>query len=611
MMGAFAVVTVGCSRPKKSSGQYLNRVVESLRNPKDKSKHQATDSDLKANATYYYLLGQQLSSLDDSEGALQAFERVRTFDPKDPRVHYVLAQEYLKRGMSREGVALVRKAIELDPKDRDARILLASLQAAAKKYDEATKIFEQLVREQPDDEETVLSLILLDLEQKRYTVAEQRLREYLKRDPESALAYFYLGRLEQERGRKTQALAAYHQAVELRAGFVQAGTYLGFLQEELGDRKGATDTFQWLAAQTDGARYHKKLGQLLLEQNDYSRALESFLNYERVDGQDLNNKVKIGLLYLELRKSDLAEKSFREVLKNAPDSENVRFYLASVYDEMKKPNEALREYAKIPGASKLYVESVKRRATLLRQTDRKDAAEKLLAEELDKSSGDDARREELFEATANHFASGDNYAKALETLGNGLKEFPDSERLLYARGIVFEKQGDLDGALRAMHEVIAKNPENPGALNFVGFLWADRNERLGEAELLIRRALKSRPKDPYITDSLGWVLYRKGKYREALTALESAFASMPQESVIADHLGDVLVKLGRLTDAKTHYEKALELGPEKDTDRRALESKLKDLEHSLRGPASQSVPAAPARDSVRHESRPTTSSTKP
>lgn len=571
-----------CSPSMRSDSSYLNKVMRPLGWAGEVKKDEiATEEALRLNASYYFLLGQELSGAGKVDEALQAYERVRSLDEGSARVHYVLAEEYLKKGLTKEGVAMVRKAIELDPKNRAARLLLANLHLTAKKYGEATTLLEALVAENPDDEEVMLNLTLVELEQKRYDPAYKRLMAYLKRDPESALSYFYVGRIEQERGKKKEALAAYLKAVDLRAGFVQAGTYLGFLQEEMGDRKGAIETFSWLSEQTDGPRYHKKLGQLYLDDENYPKSLEAFLNYERVDPLDLNNKVKVGLLLLELKRPLEAEVKFRDVLKGSPDSENVRFYLASVYEDLKRFPEAIKEFEKIPATSKLSFEAIKKRAWIYQKLDKVDDGWKILDKELKASEGDVAHYEEVAENAVSYLATAKRFDQAEKFLTSVLERNPTSEKLLYSQGLLFEKRGRFDDAVASMQKILSKKPDHAAALNFVGFLWADQGQRLEEAEGYIRKALKSRPKDAYITDSLGWVLYRRGKYPDALRELELAFKAAPEESVISEHIGDVLVKMGRLAEAKRHYEKALELGPEKDTDRTKLEEKLAKLSQDL------------------------------
>ncbi|MBS1984551.1 MAG: tetratricopeptide repeat protein [Bdellovibrionales bacterium] len=577
------LVLSACGRFSESNvvgPSYLNKVIRPLArfgSSHDKSQEQVTNENLRLNTVYYFLLGQRLSALGRTDDSITALERVRSLDPDAAFVHQALAEEYLRKGSSREGVALLKKSIELDPKNRESKLLLANLQVTAKKFADAKEILEELAEQDPTDEEVILNLSLLELEERSFDSATRRLNKFLKVDPESALAYFYLGRIEQERGHKGEALKAYLKATELRSGFVQAGTYLGFLQEDMGDRKGALETFTWLAAQTDGARYHKKLGQLLLENNDYAKSLQAFLNYERLDPQDLNNKVKIGLLYVEAKQMDLAEKKFREVLTASPDSENVRFYLASVFEESKKYADALREYEKMPESSKLYLEALRRRAWVYQKMGKVDAGVALIEKALPTVAGDDARLEELTEMAVNYYAANKRESQAASLLDQALERAPDSERLLYSKGVLLEHQGRPEEAVQSMQQVLKHNPDHAAALNFIGFSWADRNTNLPQAEQLIRRALKLRPDDAFITDSLGWVLYRRGRYLEAMKYLQIAQPKAPQEAVIADHLGDVLVKLGRLAEAKAQYEKALALGPEKESDKKSIESKLEHL----------------------------------
>jgi len=80
---------------------------------------------------------------------------------------------------------------------------------------------------------------------------------------------------------------------------------------------------------------------------------------------------------------------------------------------------------------------------------------------------------------------------------------------------------------------------------------------------------------------LGWALYRRGDFKEALRNLQQAFTLKPDESIIANHIGDVLLKMGELTDALDYYEKALKLGPERDDEKQALESKRSRLKERL------------------------------
>jgi Flp pilus assembly protein TadD len=106
------------------------------------------------------------------------------------------------------------------------------------------------------------------------------------------------------------------------------------------------------------------------------------------------------------------------------------------------------------------------------------------------------------------------------------------------------------------------NPEQPYVLNYLGYSWVDQGLHLDKAQGMIRRAVKLRPNDGYIVDSLGWVLFRLGKFAGAAKQLERAVVLRPEDPTINDHLGDAYWRVGRLLEARFQWRRALSLKPE-------------------------------------------------
>ena len=117
-----------------------------------------------------------------------------------------------------------------------------------------------------------------------------------------------------------------------------------------------------------------------------------------------------------------------------------------------------------------------------------------------------------------------------------------------------------DDLLRALE--IA--PDQADVLNFLGFSWVDRGEKVKEGFALIERAVQSEPDRGYIVDSLGWANYRLGRYEEAVTQLERAVELSPADVEIVDHLGDAYWSVGRRVDAGYQWRRALQLDPRPD-----------------------------------------------
>lgn len=147
---------------------------------------------------------------------------------------------------------------------------------------------------------------------------------------------------------------------------------------------------------------------------------------------------------------------------------------------------------------------------------------------------------------------------------DGLSKIKDDEgtaRLLFALGAAYERENKIDEAISTFQSLIEKYPDNHQALNYLGYTLADRNMQLDYAQDLIDRAMKLEPDNAAYIDSYGWVLYRQGKYSEAVVQLTRA-ASLQKDPVIFEHLGDALDRVGDDKAAKEWWQKALRLDPD-------------------------------------------------
>ncbi|MEN6406363.1 MAG: tetratricopeptide repeat protein, partial [Thermoguttaceae bacterium] len=116
--------------------------------------------------------------------------------------------------------------------------------------------------------------------------------------------------------------------------------------------------------------------------------------------------------------------------------------------------------------------------------------------------------------------------------------------------------GDLPKAEEWLEQVLDEFPDDVGAMNDLGYLWADQNRRLGRAERMIRKAVDAEPDNAAYRDSLGWALYRQGRLPEAVVELEKATAGSKPDGVVLDHLGDAYQKMNRRDRAVATWRKA-------------------------------------------------------
>lgn len=149
-------------------------------------------------------------------------------------------------------------------------------------------------------------------------------------------------------------------------------------------------------------------------------------------------------------------------------------------------------------------------------------------------------------------------------------KMPDSVNVKYELAMLHERADQMREAERLLRQVIALDPGHAHAHNALGYSLADRNQRLPEALALITRALEISPRDPYILDSMGWVKFRMGQYKDAVEYLQRAYSLRP-EAEIAAHLGEALWQLGDQAEAR----KVWAQGVTQDASNKTLQDTLK------------------------------------
>jgi len=134
--------------------------------------------------------------------------------------------------------------------------------------------------------------------------------------------------------------------------------------------------------------------------------------------------------------------------------------------------------------------------------------------------------------------------------------------LYYARGIALERSGQWPRAEADFVEALRLKPDQPDVLNYLGYSWVDQGINLEEGRSLLERAVRLRPNDGAIVDSLGWALYRLGDFAGAVKYLERGVELKPEDPTVNEHLGDALWRSGRIDEARFQWQRALSLNPE-------------------------------------------------
>jgi Flp pilus assembly protein TadD len=268
------------------------------------------------------------------------------------------------------------------------------------------------------------------------------------------------------------------------------------------------------------------------------------------------------MLSLQEKDFDAARRHFARLLELPfPDPGAVRFFLARTEEEAGNSRKAVEYYLQVPdGAHYL---SARQRATKMMASEEGGlAAARALLQASNARGATEKTILVLIEAQL--LREADLHDENLEFLRAALKSQPENQELLYETAMAAEKTGHLAEMETHLKTLIRLQPDNAHAYNALGYSLADRNLRLSEAYALIRKASVLAPQDPYIMDSLGWVLYRQGQYQQALTTLTAAY-TLKEDPEIAAHMGEVLWQLGLQEDARTLWQKAAVSAPDNAT----------------------------------------------
>jgi tetratricopeptide (TPR) repeat protein len=230
---------------------------------------------------------------------------------------------------------------------------------------------------------------------------------------------------------------------------------------------------------------------------------------------------------------------------------------------------AIAELANVPANNPAYHAAELGRAAALRRSGRPEQAIEVLQQltrshgglpSVHSALGDALRAEDKFKAAI------ESYDMAIELT---VESNPQRWVLFYARGISEERAGDLDKAEADFRSALAINPDQPQVLNYLGYSLVEQGRNLDEALNMIERAVGASPGSGYIVDSLGWVLYRLGRYQEAVSQMERAVELVAIDPVVNDHLGDVYWAVGREREAEFQWRRALSFVDPEDADSEA------------------------------------------
>lgn len=456
--------------------------------------------------------------------ALAAAERWLELAPDSTEAMQIAAVLMTTTGRDREAADLLRRIVAQLGTDEGYRVVV-SLLAQSEDRQSALRAVERLVDAHPDEPGAWQAHAEIALRFEELIVARTIARAGVERFPDVVPLRMTLARALSELGDPEAAMAALAAAVEAHPG--RRDVRLAYARA-------------------------------LVEIEDFDRVRPEFDRLLALAPDDAELLLTTALLSLEAGRFELAQEYLERLLAGGQRTHDANYYLGRLHEQAGDLEAARRHYRAVDEG--VHAEDAGLRLAWVTADLEGPEAARPLFERLQQDL-DEGLALRAYLAEANVLRERGELGVALRRLAEGLIQFPGSEQLLYLRGLVHERAGDIPAAEADFRAILDMDPDNVAALNALGYTLADRTDRFEEAYELIIRAYEQQPDDAAIIDSYGWVLFRLGRLEEALVKLERAYELM-QDGEIASNLAVVLWELGRREESLAVIQEALERDPD-------------------------------------------------
>jgi tetratricopeptide (TPR) repeat protein len=521
--------------------------------------------------------------------AIEQFEAVVQKEPKDADSWVMLGRLYQASNKSPEAENAFNKALEAEPDNEEALAGLANLYTALGDSRRAAEKLKAIADKNPN-ERTLAALAQQYEDNQQFKEAADILKKLQDLAPNNTKISAALARDLMFSDQLDEALAIFQGLAKDDPKDWQSQLYIAEIygaKHDFANARAALEKAKSLNGENIEIRYQEvKLLENEQKNDEALAALKSILDdtrrrtYSEAEGRIRSKFLEeYGILSRSTEKYDQAIDAFQQLAALGGDASlRGTIQIIDTYRQKKDYPTALREVQaamkKFPDDRALKAEQ----ATILAESGKVEEGATLLRGML---GGDRDRETRL--AIAQLYEKAKKYSemgKELDAAEKLSKTNDEKEQVYFMRGAMYERMKKYDLSEAEFKKALQLNPDNVQALNYLGYMLADRGVRLDEAFQMIKKAVDQEPNNGAYLDSLGWVYFRQGKYSDAESILIKAVERSGGDATVHDHLGDVYLKLGKTRDAVAQWQSSIreyqKSGSDADPDEVAKVSKKLD-----------------------------------
>jgi tetratricopeptide (TPR) repeat protein len=520
-----------------------------------------------------YLSARHAQVTQDTALAVELYNRALADDPNNPELLRRTFQLLAANGRIDEALPIARRIVAGTPNAALPMLLLLSEDMRVQHYGDALAEAQALPSEGLVAFVRPLAVAWAQAGLGNKTAAAAALKDLSSKQGFDLFTAFHTALIDDLLGDQDGARAAYDAAVAAnRAQFVRVTEAAGSFYERSGDRAAAQKLYE---------SYERTHGDTLIMKPALARVASGGAAPRTVDSIDAGlaeGFFDIASLLHQERIDDVGIILAQFALRLQPDFSMAKLLVADIYETQGHLESAVAVYNAIDPSAPMAWSARLRTAVLLSEMGKIDDSTK----RLEAMAEERPERSDALTALGDVYRSAERFPDAVAAYDRALSRIPHPDErnwsIFYARGIALERSNQWPRAEADLLKAVELSPNQPYVLNYLAYSWVEHGVHLGRAQAMLERALQLRPKDPQIIDSMGWVLYRRGRFEGAVDHLEQAVELRPQDAVINDHLGDAYWRVGRYSEARFQWRRALNLDPEPDL-MTQLENKI---EHGLK-----------------------------
>jgi tetratricopeptide (TPR) repeat protein len=490
----------------------------------------------------------------DIAGAERKFEKAAELSPPGSSARNNLADFYLRTRRAGDAKRVLEETIVKVPDHLPARIRLAEIALIEGKLGESLKAIEAVLHKSPSNLKAQFIRGRVHLAQRRTSDAIRDLQAVAKAEPTFAPAHYYLALTDLQTGNHQQARLRLKEATALDPNFIDAIRLLAELNIQSEAYQPAIEALEALIAKYPSeALAYANLISAYLAKREFIKAEQVARKLVNVAPTDPRGPYLIGVSLAAQGQKVRATQQFEAALELAPGFVEPLTQIVATALAAKQPEVALdrirQQVVRVPKSSRLYH---------LLGTVHAARGETKLAEAAFLQAVDlEPNLIAAYLALGQIYAAAEKYDAALVKLHKALETEPSNPVAHTRLGILYERTGDYPKAQRAYERALDHNPRFAAAANNLAYLYSERGGDQNKALELAQTAKELSPDDPHISDTLGWILYKRGVYHFAFNLLRESATKLPENSEVQYHFGMAAYKAGATREAKLALAKAV------------------------------------------------------